>query len=122
MRAFLTRHAALIGLAFIVVAVFGQGHNSRVALKNSDRAGRVELVMSQRSGCGRSVADRQDDIRRIRAAIRANLLVATDPGQPRRTRAARRVQVAADRAAMRGKLSRVPPVFSCAQAYPLPRP
>lgn len=64
---------------------------------------------AQRSGCERGVADRVDTLNVRTAQYRAASIVASDPAQPARTRAARRAEAAALLAAIRDVQPRLDP-------------
>lgn len=81
---------------------------------------RRDLTGQLRTGCHRSVSDRQNEIRLLSAGIVANAIVANDPAQPKLTRDARAAQVRTDRQVIASARLRVPPVFSCDRAYPEP--
>lgn len=84
------------GLAIILAA--GQYNGYR---------GRVALVNAQRQSCADDVRDRTSDIRVRATQAWATQRVADDRAQPARTRSARRVEAATDRASVRDRLTRI---------------
>jgi hypothetical protein len=101
------------GLALVVAAVVWTGYDGR----DTQREASVD-------GCERAKVNRRADVRDLRAEVRATRLVATDPAQPSRTRAARRDELAAKRLSLRTKRRLL--LTNCQAAYPdarvLPRP
>lgn len=69
--------------------------------------GRVDLVTAQRSSCEDALADRRSDIQVRATQAWATQQVAEDPGQPKRTRSARRVEAEQDRRSVQDRLTRV---------------
>lgn len=69
--------------------------------------GRVELVDAQRLTCHADVTDRRSDIVVRATQAWATQRVADDEQQPYRTRAARSIEAAQDRASVRDRLTRV---------------
>lgn len=69
--------------------------------------GRKAIVTSQRQACAEDVKDRRSDILVRATQAWATQQVADDPRQPARTRHARSVEAAQDRASVRDRLGRI---------------
>ncbi|UTI65592.1 hypothetical protein NBH00_05125 [Paraconexibacter antarcticus] len=130
---------ALVG----VVGVFVNGQANTRHLRESQAANtrRLDLAQAQSAhrivetayvlsikrwheviaACEGSVGIRRLLLRAAKASVKATLIVAHAPRQPRRTRVARLYEAQALKREIHGLRLRVPPQYSCARANPKPR-